>query len=373
MSHSFIIAGGGTGGHVTPALALGEALRRENQRVLFLGSQRGLETKLVPAAGFELVALDSSQVMGRGLLGKIGGAFAILRAAFGARRALVQHAAEVVISVGGYAAMPATLAAIVSGVPIALVEPNAIPGRVNRLSARFARLVFPGFEIAAERLGATDRSNMLGVPLREALVEAFAAGGERRAPAAPFRLLVFGGSQGARQINEAMMAAANGLAALEIEVFHSAGEADCARVADAYKNAGVAAEVVAFEPNLPARYQWADIAICRSGALTIAELSLSGLPALLVPYPFAADNHQAANAEELEKIGAARRLTGLEDATIGGEHIVATLRDILSQPGELLAMGAAARGIAHPHAARDIVAKCMELVEDRVSTGGADQ
>lgn len=366
MSHSFVIAGGGTGGHVTPALALGEALRRENQRVLFLGSQRGLETKLVPEAGFELVALDSSQVMGRGLLGSIGGALAILRAAFGARRALARHGAEVVLSVGGYAAMPATIAAIISRVPIALIEPNAIPGRVNRLSARFARLVFPGFEIAANRLGAADRSHMLGVPLREALVEAFASGGERRTPTAPFRLLVFGGSQGARQINEAMMAAAaQGLADLNLEVFHAAGEADRDRVAEAYEKAGIAAEVVVFERNLPARYQWADIAICRSGALTIAELALAGLPALLVPYPFAADNHQAANAEELEKIGAARRLTGLEDATAGGRHIVETLREIFASPSRLVEMGTQAKGIARPHAARDIVAKCMELVEDR--------
>lgn len=369
MSHSFVIAGGGTGGHVTPALALGEALRREHQRVLFLGSQRGLETRLVPDAGFELVALDSSQVMGRGLLGKIGGALAILRAAFGARRALKQHRAEIVLSVGGYAAMPATLAAIIARIPIALIEPNAIPGRVNRLSARFARLVFPGFEVAAQRLDAVDRSHMFGVPLREALVSAFASGGERRTPAAPFRLLVFGGSQGARQINEAMMAAASGLAALDVEVFHAAGDADCARVADAYKLAGVNAEVVVFEPNLPTRYAWADIAICRSGALTIAELALAGLPALLVPYPFAADNHQAANAEELEKIGAARRLTGLEDATAGGEGIVEVLREIFSNPTALASMGAASRSVARPHAARDIVAKCMELVE--ATTPGA--
>ncbi|MDE0909229.1 MAG: undecaprenyldiphospho-muramoylpentapeptide beta-N-acetylglucosaminyltransferase [Myxococcota bacterium] len=374
MSHSFIIAGGGTGGHVTPALALGEALRRLDQRVLFLGSKRGLETKLVPDAGFELVALDSSQVMGRGVFGRIGGALAILRAAFGARRAIKQHGAEAVISVGGYAAMPAMLAAVVSRVPIALIEPNAIPGRVNRLSARFARLVFPGFEIAATRLGAEDRSHLLGVPLRQALVEAFASGGARRTLAPPFRLLVFGGSQGARQINEAMMAAAPGLASLDIEVFHAAGKADCARVADAYEKAGVTAEVVVFESNLPARYQWADIAICRSGALTIAELALAGMPALLVPYPFAADNHQAANADELEKIGAARRLEGLDDATRGGERIVTTLRDIFAAPGELSAMGNAARSVAYPNAAQDIVMKCMELVEagpSHAAAGGA--
>jgi UDP-N-acetylglucosamine--N-acetylmuramyl-(pentapeptide) pyrophosphoryl-undecaprenol N-acetylglucosamine transferase len=252
MTFSFVIAGGGTGGHVTPALALGEALRQTGQRVLFLGSQRGLETELVPRAGFELVALSSRQVMGLGLLGRVRGALGILGAVFGARRALRQCDANIVISVGGYAAMPATLAATLMRIPIALVEPNAIPGRVNRLTARFARLVFPAFAVAAERLGAQSRSHLLGVPLRESLLEAFARFPERRTPEKPFRLLVFGGSQGARQINEAMMAAAPRLAALDVEVFHSAGEADRERVSAAYEKAGVRAEVVEFEPNLPA-------------------------------------------------------------------------------------------------------------------------
>lgn len=363
MTHSFVIAGGGTGGHVTPALALAEALRKQGQQVLLLGSEHGLETRLVPEAGFELIALKSRQVMGRGLFGSLQGVLGIIGAAFSARAALKQHRAEAVISVGGYAAMPATIAAAFSRIPIAMVEPNAIPGRVNRLSARFARLVFPGFEIAAKRLGAEDRSVLLGVPLREALVQAFADAGNRRTAVAPYRLLVFGGSQGARQINDAMIAGAERLAALDVEIFHAAGEADCARVDEAYKKAGVSAEVVVFERNLPARYQWADIAICRSGALTIAELALAGLPALLVPYPFAADNHQAANAEELEKIGAARRLTGLEEATTGAEQIANTLQELFSNPAELAAMGNAARGIARPDAARDIVQRCIELLE----------
>lgn len=360
---SFVIAGGGTGGHVTLALGLGEALRDKGERVLFLGSQRGLETELVPAAGFELVALSSRQVMGQGLLGTAGGAIGILGAAFGAGRALRKCAADIVISVGGYAAMPAVLAAVLMRIPIALVEPNAIPGRVNRLTARFARLVFPGFAIAAERLDAQSRSHLLGVPLRESLIEAFRETGERRCAAKPFRLLVFGGSQGARQINEAIIAAAPRLAAIEVEVFHCAGEADRERVAAAYEKAGVRAEVVDFEPNLPARYRWADIAICRSGALTIAELALAGLPALLVPYPFAADDHQAANALELEKIGAAERLTGLENPDSGGERIASALREIFADPDRLGAMGRAARSLANPRAAREIIETCMAFFE----------
>ena len=348
---------------MTPALALGEALTTQGHKVVFLGSQRGLETRLVPEAGFELVALSSGQVMGRGLFGKLAGAFSILAAVAGAWRALRAHRSEIVISVGGYAAMPATLAAALMRVPLVLVEPNAIPGRVNRLTARFARRVFPAFEIAAQRLRASDRSQVLGVPLRQALVDGFASAHAPRLPAAPFHLLVFGGSQGARQINEAMMAAAPRLAAMRLEVFHSAGEADRDRVAAAYEAAGVPATVVDFERDLPSRYAWADVAICRAGALTIAELALSGLPALLVPYPYAADDHQAANAQELEKLGAARRLRGLEDPDAGADTISETLGELFSQPESLVAMREASREMARPMAARDIAAACCDLLD----------
>lgn len=367
MTHRFAIAGGGTGGHVMPALALGEALSRDGHEIVFLGSQRGLETRLVPEAGFELVALSSGQVMGRGLLGKLAGAFSILAAVAGARRALGAHRSEIVISVGGYAAMPATLAAVLMRLPIVLVEPNAIPGRVNRLTARFAKWVFPAFEIAAERLNAVERSQVLGVPLRQALVDGFETAHAPRTPSAPFHLLIFGGSQGARQINEAMMAAAPRLASMQVEVFHSAGEADRDRVAEAYEKAGVTATVVAFEPDLPSRYAWADLAICRAGALTIAELALSGLPALLVPYPYAADDHQAANAHELEKLGAARRLKGLEDPVAGGAVIADLLGELFASPETLVAMRQASREMARPDAARDIADACCALLD---ATGG---
>jgi len=364
MAMSWVIAGGGTGGHVTPALALGEALRERGERVLFLGSERGLETKLVPAAGFELAALPSQQVMGRSLLGRVRGVLGILRCSSAARRELKRVAADVVISVGGYAAMPAILAAVLTRTPMALVEPNAIPGRVNRLSSRFARRVFAGFEVAAQRLAAGDRGRCVGIPLRRSLIDAFPTSEARREATSPFRLLVFGGSQGARQINEAMMSAATRLAALEIEieVFHCTGKADLQRVQRAYDEAGLRAEVVSFEPNLPQRYLWADLAICRSGALTVAELALAGLPSLLVPYPYAADDHQAANAEELERRGAARRLSGLDDPEQAGVRVAEAIGDLFGKPEQLASMSAAARGFARPDAARDIVESCLEML-----------
>jgi len=353
---SWVIAGGGTGGHVTLALALGEEIQRRGEPVLFVGTDRGFEAKWVPAAGFELVTLPARQVMGRSLIGRASGIASLLTSARPAHRALARVAADVVISVGGYAAMPALIAARVRRTPIALLEPNAIPGRVNKLSARFASDVFVGFESTREHLGATgERAQCVGIPLRRGLIERFEALERRRAPASPFRLLVFGGSQGAKQINDAMIAALPELSPLPVEIFHQTGEADRERVQAAYREADVTAEVVAFEPNMPERYAWADVAICRSGAITVAELALAGLPALLVPYPFAADDHQAANAAALERAGAARRLNS---RALDPEAVVDALCAWFEQPRRLTAMGEAAAGLARPDAARQVIDAC---------------
>jgi len=365
MKLSWVVAGGGTGGHVTPALALGEVISKRGDRVLFIGSDRGLEAELVPKAGFELIALPSRQVAGRGVFGRAAGALTILAAARRARRELARVDADVVVSVGGYAAMPAVVAAAVRRTPLALLEPNAVPGRANRLAARFCRRVFVGFETAAEQLkggGGEQKLRCVGIPLREALVTAFEKPASARRPEPPYHLLIFGGSQGARQINEAVMAALPRLAELPLEIFHQAGEQDRERVAAAYSEANVSGQVVAFEHDMPARYRWADVAVCRAGALTIAELALAGLPALLVPYPHAADDHQAANARELARAGAALRLDEPGELTLSGQRLIDTLGGLLAEPERLVAMRAAAAGLARPQAAREIVEECVRML-----------
>jgi len=362
MALSWAIAGGGTGGHVTPALALGEVMAQRGDRVLFIGSQRGLEADLVPRAGFELLALPSQQVMGRGLLGRGLGVLHILRQVGPARRALADCDADLVVSVGGYAAAPAAIAALLSRRALVLVEPNAVPGRVNRLLARFARRVFVGFEHARTRLAIPEaRVRELGIPLRRALLSAFEAAPAREAPVPPLHLLIFGGSQGARQINEAMMELAARLVGRHVEIFHQTGEADRERVAAAYREAGVDANVVAFEPEMPNRYRWADLAVSRAGALTVAELALAALPSLLIPYPFAADDHQSANAQELARAGAARRIVSrpLDVAALGDSLI-----ELLERPALLESMSEAAGKLARPEAARNIVAECIALIEE---------
>jgi UDP-N-acetylglucosamine--N-acetylmuramyl-(pentapeptide) pyrophosphoryl-undecaprenol N-acetylglucosamine transferase len=357
---SWVIAGGGTGGHVSLALALGEEIARRGEPVLFAGTDQGLEAKLVPQAGFSLVTLPARQVMGRGLLGSVLGAASLLVAAWPARRALADAQADIVISVGGYAAMPAILAAWLSRTPIALLEPNAIPGRVNRLAARFAQLIFVAFDRAADFMPRR-AAETVGVPLRRGLLERFAAAGadSRRKPSSPFRLLVFGGSQGAKQINDAILSALPELARLPLEIFHQTGERDRARVAAAYEAAGIDAQIEPYEPDMPARYAWADVAVCRAGAITVAELALAGLPAILVPYPYAADDHQRANAAALEQAGAARCL---DARPLDPEAVVETLCEWFAAPERLVAMSEAARTQSRPQAAKDVIDSCSELL-----------
>jgi UDP-N-acetylglucosamine--N-acetylmuramyl-(pentapeptide) pyrophosphoryl-undecaprenol N-acetylglucosamine transferase len=367
MSTRWVIAGGGTGGHVTLALALGEEIARSGDGVLFVGSARGLEAKLVPQAGFELVQLPARPLLGQALVARVAGAAALAGAAAQAVALLRRRRASIVISVGGYAAAPAAAAAALLRVPLVLVEPNAVPGRTNRSLARFAARVFTAFEAAAPAFATSlgrERVASPGAPLRRALLDAFASQPPRRAPAAPLHLLVAGGSQGARQLNEGMIEALAQLDVRCFEIFHQTGAADRERVAAAYARAGAHAEVVDFERDMPARYRWADVAVCRAGALTVAELALAGLPALLVPYPHAADDHQRANARALADAGAARVL---DPSGFDGKQLADALDALATAPDALVAMGRAAQSLARPDAARDIVAASRELI----SGGGA--
>jgi UDP-N-acetylglucosamine--N-acetylmuramyl-(pentapeptide) pyrophosphoryl-undecaprenol N-acetylglucosamine transferase len=360
--HRFAVAGGGTGGHVTPALALAERIVARGHQALLIGSPLGLETRLVPAAGFELATLPAGQIMGRGVGARIRGALAIASGCVAAWRLLGRRHIELVLSVGGYASVPAVIAAALRRIPVALVEPNAQPGRANRLAARMARRIFVQFEEAAKRLAprAGARVQALGIPLREALVRAFRAAPPRRTPRAPLRLLVFGGSQGARQLNDVMLALAPRLDPAAFEIVHQTGEADRERVASAYAATDLATEVMAFEPDMPRRYREADLALCRAGAMTVAELAMAGLPALLVPYPFAADDHQSANARALEAAGAARVLPA---RSLTPEDVLRQLEDLAQHPESLRAMGCAAAKLARPDAAERIVDACVALLE----------
>jgi len=355
---TWAVAGGGTGGHVTLALALAEEIRARGGEVFLLGTDRVLERQLVPQAGFELVTFEARQVMGQRILARVRALFGLMAATREAHRVLRERRVTGVLSVGGYASIPAVAAASLARIPTALVEPNGIPGRANRLMARFARRVFTGFAEARQHLpAASQRIREHGVPLRRALIEACASRAARR-PEPPFHLLVAGGSQGARQLNQGMMDVLAELDPGVLEIFHQAGRDDRARVEEAYRKAGFRAEVVEFTDDLPPRYAWADLAVCRAGALTVAELAVAGLPALLVPYPYAADDHQAANARALAECGGALVLGSrpLEPAALAS-----ALVGLLAEPERILAMRSALAARARPGAARAIVDDCLEV------------
>lgn len=361
-AHRFAVAGGGTGGHVTPALALAERIAARGHEVLLIGSPLGLETRLVPKAGFELVTLPARQLMGRGPWARGLGALAIARGCVAAWHLLRRRQCELVLSVGGYASVPAVLAAAALRIPIALVEPNAQPGRANRLASRLARRIFVHFEESVEALAPRGGAQVmrLGIPLRQALVQAFESAPPRRTPRPPLRLLVFGGSQGARQLNDILIALAPRLDPQAFEIVHQTGEADRERVAAAYAATHLRAQVMAFEPDMPRRYREADLALCRAGALTVAELALAGLPALLVPYPFAADDHQSANARALAAAGAARVLPA---QNLTPDDVERALAELAAHPETLRAMGLAAAKQARPDAAERIVDACIALLD----------
>jgi len=361
MSRPFVISGGGTGGHVTPALAIGEALAQLGERALFVGSERGIENRLVPEAGFELVTLDARPVLGRGPLARAGALLALARATAAARRLLRQHDAAAVIAVGGYASVPAALAAVSLGLPMALVNTDAVPGLANRLLARFARRIFAGWPGTAQAFGEGERVVVSGVPLRRALVEAF-ANREAAKPSEDGRLhlFVFGGSQGARQVNDGLLAAIPALDPARVAVVHQTGESDRERVAAAWQGAGFDAEVVAFERDMPSRYRWADLVVCRAGAISVAELTLAGRPALLVPLAHVGGGEQFANARELERVDGARVL---DSRTLTPERFTRELLALLEDPERLQQMRAGAASLARPDAAARIAAECRALAE----------
>ena len=269
-----VLAGGGTGGHIFPALALAEAIRRRDPetRVSFMGTERGLETRLVPAAGVALDLVPAAQIAGRSLLRKARGAIVLLRGVWRARALLRAREAGLVIGVGGYASVPAVVAAALARIPVALLEPNARPGRANRALARFARAIFVQFEDARAAFPA-GRVEALGYPVREIPKRA-------AAPASgPLRLLVLGGSQGARSLNQALCALLPRLELDGVAIAHQTGAADLDAVRAAYATAGVEAEVAAFFDDVPERLARADLLIARAGAYLYSRQVLALLTA----------------------------------------------------------------------------------------------
>jgi UDP-N-acetylglucosamine--N-acetylmuramyl-(pentapeptide) pyrophosphoryl-undecaprenol N-acetylglucosamine transferase len=351
-----ILAGGGTGGHVIPALAIAQELqKRYGAELLFIGTARGIENRLVPAAGFPLRLVQVGALNKVSLATRLKTFFNLPRAIWDSRRILFEFGADIVIGVGGYASGPAMLAAILSRIPTLAFEPNVVPGFANRVIARKVSAAAVHFDQTAEYFR---NAEVTGVPVRPAFFEI----ADRHAGNQKPTLLVFGGSQGARAINQAVIQSLPELLKQvpEINIIHQTGERDYNDTQAAYQQAGAGAEIHAFINDMPAFFARADLLLCRSGASTVAEITAAGKPAIFVPFPRAADDHQRVNAQALEQAGAA---VVLEETKLDRVWLVDTISALLNDPGRLQRMSEAARRLSHPNAARDIAAMAARLAE----------
>ena len=359
-----LMMAGGTGGHVYPALAVATELRERGYRVEWVGTDRGLEARVVPQANIKLHCLAVSGVRGKNPLWKI---FALLSLAVAAVQALwlvFRLAPKCVIGLGGYVAGPAGIAAWLLRKPLIIHEQNAVAGTTNRMLAPFAAKVLAGFP------GAFDKDTevlTVGNPVRGELLEKGADSTYDYDGKRPLRLLVLGGSLGARPINDLMPVVVGELLENDsdsgIAVRHQCGETHSAAVTAAYGsllNKGV--EVFAFIEDMAAAYAWADLVLCRAGALTVSELAIMGRPSILVPLPHAIDDHQSYNARSLSDCGAA---VFLRQAQMTSEALVKTLRGYMAYPQRLLSMAEAAVAAANPKATGLVCDTCEELIHGR--------
>ena len=363
-SASVVIAAGGTGGHVFPGLALAAALGKYgNVATVFAGTPRGFESKLVPAAGHELELFDVVPIMGGGVEQATRGGLSAARALSHAIEFLRRRAPRAVVSIGGYASGPVSLAATMLGIPVAIVEPNSVMGLANRILAPLARRIYLAFDRARPsfaRAGTSDRVRLSGVPLREGFTPRPSS-----ATNALRRVLVLGGSQGAQALNDRLPEALGRVAERlgGLDVVHQACEGRDGPVRDAYVRSGLAGgrvRVVPFSTELADDLAWADLVVARAGAGTIAEIAAVGRPSLLIPFPSAADDHQAKNAEVYADAGAA---VWVRQASADSARIASEVSRILGDDAlrASLARGAEAQG--RPEAARTIARDLLQLLE----------
>lgn len=357
-----LIAGGGTGGHVFPALAIArEWLARGKEReVVLVGTERGIEMKLVPQTGLPLETLRVAGLKGKGGTTLVRNLTMLLPAMFDARRVLRKHRPVAAFGVGGYAAGPMLLATWFAGVPNIIFEPNAEPGLTNKLLARVSKRIATGYEISARAWGG--KAVVTGCPVRS---EFFSIA--PRKPGNPVRLLITGGSQGALPINRAFVDSMDRLATRknQLSIVHQTGERDYDAVRTAYARREILAEVVPFMTNMPERFNWADMIVCRAGAITAAEVAAAGRAGIFIPFGRATDSHQLRNAQEMARAGAGRLITETE---LTAEKLTTDIFSLLDQPQEIEKLSSNARALARPHATQEIV----NLIEEAADVQGKE-
>jgi UDP-N-acetylglucosamine--N-acetylmuramyl-(pentapeptide) pyrophosphoryl-undecaprenol N-acetylglucosamine transferase len=353
MGLTFLMAGGGTGGHVIPGLAVARELRARGHEAFFVGTGRGMEAKLVPGDGFELETIEIGGLARVGVKRTLRTLAELPLATAHCGRLIGRRRVAAVFSMGGYAAGPPVMAALPRRVPVIVMEPNAAPGFTNRVIARFVRRALVSFEETL-RFFPKGRAEVTGLPVRE---EFF------RIPepsfAGPVSVLVTGGSQGSRTLNNAgrqswRLFRESGAA---FRIVHQSGRNGCEQLREEFAAAGLTGEVTEFIRDMPAAFASASLVVCRSGAGAVSEVAAAGRPSILVPFPFAAGDHQLRNARAMERAGAARVVP---DADLTGERLFAAVMEMVRDAEGLRRMSAAARRMARPGAAR----RAADLLEE---------
>ena len=355
-----LIMAGGTGGHVFPALALARLLRAKSFDVVWLGTQKGLEARIVPAESIPIEWLSVGGLRGKGIATLLAAPFRLAKALVQALGVVRRRKPVVVVGLGGFVTGPGGIAAWLTGRPLLIHEQNAIAGFTNRCLARVARVVLEAFP---NSFGSDVKARLIGNPVRQDISSVQPPSTRFAGRTGPIRILVIGGSQGATRLNAVVPFALARLRAQTgatgpIDVRHQAGERWIEAARQTYLSAGVRADVRPFIDDMAEAYGWADLVICRSGALTVSELAAVGIGAVLVPFPAAVDDHQTHNAQYLVNEGAAVLMA---DRELTAERLAEELQRLCAGRGKLLAMAERARLLAKPRAAEDLAQECIEL------------
>lgn len=351
-----LITAGGTGGHVYPGLAVARALQEQNIPVVWMGTEKGLESKVIPEAGIHMVYLSVSGLRGKGILSLLNAPFELTKALFQSFMIMRKVKPAAVLGMGGFVAGPGGLVAALMGIPVVIHEQNAIPGLTNKLLSKVSKKVLEGFP---GTFAGIKKAIGVGNPVRQdiaSLAMPLTRLGDRWGRV---RLLIFGGSLGAQALNEVVPMALSEVPLDKLPlVRHQAGKNKDDVTRKRYAQLGVEAEITDFIDDMAEAYEWADLVICRSGALTVAELAAAGLASIMVPYPYAVDDHQTANAKYLSNAEAAILMPQDE---MTKETLAELLEDLCSNRDKLIEMGFKARALAKPQATAEVAAICAEM------------
>ncbi len=359
-----MIAGGGTGGHLFPGIAIAEAFLKKDgeNEILFVGTERGLEKRVLKELGYPLETLDIEGIKGRSWKRSIQAAFKIPGSIMQAYKIISKYSPDVVIGVGGYASGPAVLTAHFMGIKTAIAEQNALPGVTNRILSKFVDKIFLSFPDRGKWFPEA-RSMVTGNPIRAS----FDTGREmlKKKEEGPFQILIFGGSQGAHAINIAVLAAAAELekSREKLQFIHQTGEKDVREIRDAYKRLNMSAEVHPFIMDMAKAYQEADLLICRAGATSVAEITAMGKAAILIPFPFAINDHQTKNAEILVHAQAAIMIP---EKDLSGRHLADTIERLTGHPETIEDMSKRSKALGNFRAADDVAEACIKMATSQI-------